>query len=200
MAISAATYALLAALAAKGYGTWRQNKHSQRINDQRNAAIRASRQRARMLAEDAFKANRKSLEPMDVENVADARTAEESRLGELLSATPRKEFAVANPTRIGEPNVITSARATTKDKALGDILRYAGDLGNLSAATGIASTPEQQHAAIMGRADVRESALQGREEAERLRLLLAGLDPYSQEAHMADKVGDLLAMYAMGVA
>lgn len=114
-----ATIALIAALTAKGYGTWRQNKHSQRINDQRNAAIRASRQRARMLAEDAFKANRKSLEPMDVENVADARTAEESRLGELLSATPRKEFAVANPTRIGEPNVITSARATTKDKALG---------------------------------------------------------------------------------
>ena len=191
----ATLYVLLGALAAKGYGSWRENKHSQEINRRRGRATRDAREQSKQEFMRAMEANRKSLDTYKPDVVRDARQAEGQRLGSVLSEIPRQEYAVADPTMTGEPTVITNAKAAAREQGLGDIMRYSQDLGNLTASTGPLAFQTNQ--ALDTRADVMESGRRQQEELRKLQLILSGLDPYSQEAHMSNQLGDILMAYGL---
>ena len=187
--------ALLAA-ALKGFEVYRKNQKSQQVKrDRYNAQQEANRQ-SRLQAEEALAAAKRSRDTHDVKDVGDKRFAEEKRLGSLLSAVPREEYAVSNPVRRGEPSIITTARDSAKEKACGDILGYAKDRASLTASTqGLAS---QDYEGLMSRADISEAARQQQEIQRMLALKLAGIDPRSLEAEMAGQAGDIALMAAFG--
>jgi len=188
---------LAIAAALKGFETWKQDRHSKDIQKRRANATRAARENSKQEFINAMKSNKKSLDTFNADAIADSRIMEGERLGNELSELPKREYAVTDPTVVGEPKVITSARETAKEDALGEILRYSTDLGNLSASTSIANMPNQISQKLESRADAMEAGRRQQEELERLRLYLAGLDPNSQEAQMAGKLGDILLTYGI---
>jgi len=192
-----AELAILAAI-LKGYEVYAKNKKSKQVNRDRLNAQRAANQQSRLEAEEALAASKKSRDMFDEKVVGDKRIAEEKRLGTLLKAIPKKEYAVADPTRRGESSIITNAKAAAKKEALGDILGYAGDKASLTAATGVGQSPSQAFEGMESRYRINEAARRQQEIQRLLALKMAGVDPRSMDAQIAGIGGDIALMAAFG--
>ena len=191
---------IIAAIAAKWYGTKKQKDRHEDIKRGRSNAYRAAQARKDKLTDDAL-AKAKDTRSKFTRKAVDKPTGDEAaELTTAFSQMPRREFAAPKPIRHAEPSVITSGRNTADAGALKSINRYAQDTAGLQALTGAFSSPEQQNTAMMNRFDISGLSREQRELMNILGLKMGEIsDPYSQEADMANKLGDILGMVGMGV-
>ena len=194
------TMALLAAaIGAKLYGTKKQADRHKDIKRGRSRAFAAAQARKDELTKKALAKAKETRQKFTRKAVDEATGNEAAELTAAFSQMPRSEFAAPQPIRHGEPSVITNARNTADAGALKSINRYAQDSAGLQALTGAFNSSEQQNAALMNRAAIAGLSREQRELMERLGLKMGEIsDPYSQEAHMANELGSILGMAAMG--
>jgi hypothetical protein len=191
---------IAAAIAAKMYGTKKQTDRNKDIKRGRSNAYRAAQARKDKLTDDALAKAKDTRSKFTRKAVDEATGNEAAELTAAFSQMPRREFAAPKPIRHGEPSVITSARNTADAGALKSINRYAQDSAGLQALTGAFNSPEQQNTAMMNRFDISGLSREQRELMNILGLKMGEIsDPYSQEADMANKLGDILGMVGMGV-
>jgi len=190
---------ILAAIAAKWYGTKKQKDRYADIRRGRSHAYNAAQRKKNKLTDEALAKAKETRAKFKRSAVDEATGDEATQLTEAFSRMPRREFAAPKPIRHGEPSIITSAAGKADANALKSINRYAQDSAGLQALTGAFNSSEQQNTAMMNRAAIAEKARQQREIMEILGLKMGEIsDPYSQEAQMANNVGDILAMVGMG--
>jgi len=191
---------IAAAIVAKLYGTKKQKDRYGDIKRGRSNAYRAAQNRKDKLTDEAL-AKAKETRAKFTRKAVDKATGDEAtELTAAFSAMPRREFAAPKPIRHGEPSVITNARNTADAGALKSINRYAQDSAGLQALTGAFSSPDQQNTAMMNRFDIAGLSREQSELMEILGLKMGEIsDPYSQEADMANKLGDILGMYGAGM-
>ena len=189
---------IAAAIAAKVYGTKKQTDRNKDIKRGRSNAYRAAQKRKNLLTDEAL-AKAKETRAKFTRSAVDKATGEEAaELTTAFSQMPRREFAAPQPIRHGEPSVITNARNTADASALKSINRYAQDSAGLQALTGAFSSPDQQNTAMMNRFNIAGLSSEQRELMNILGLKMGEIsDPYSQEADMANKLGDILGMAGM---
>ena len=189
--------ALLAA-ALKGFEVYKKNEKSQKVNRQRLRAQKSANEASKAQAQQALAAAKDARDKLESRSVEDSRNTEAKRMGTLLKAIPQEEYAVADPTKIGEPNVITAMKESAKAKGLSDIERYADNKAQLSAATGIANTASVTDANVEAMYKIQEAARRQREIQRLLALKLGEIDPRSLEGEIAGVGGDLALMAAFG--
>jgi hypothetical protein len=189
---------IAAAIAAKMYGTKKQTDRHKDIKRGRSNAYRAAQNRKNLLTDEALAKAKETRAKFTRKAVDEATGDEAAELTTAFSQMPRREFAAPQPIRHGEPSVITNARNTADASALKSINRYAQDSAGLQALTGAFSSPDQQNTAMMNRFDIAGLSREQRELMEILGLKMGEIsDPYSQEADMANKLGDILGMAGM---
>ena len=191
---------ILAAIAAKWYGTKKQKDRHEDIKRGRRNAYASAQARKNLLTDEALAKAKATRQKFTRKAVDEATGNEAAELTAAFSQMPRSEFAAPQPIRHGEPSVITNARNTADAGALKSINRYAQDSAGLQALTGAFNSPEQQNTAMMNRFDISGLSREQRELMNILGLKMGEIsDPYSQEADMANKLGDILGMVGMGV-
>ena len=190
---------ILAAVAAKLYGTKKQSDRYSDIKRGRSQAFADAQERKDKLTTKSF-ADAKRISDTYKRSSVDKATGEEAtELAEAFSKMPRRELTATTPVRRGEPSVITSASKAADAKTLKDIMDYARSAGGLTASSEAFSSPEQMNVATVNRNALLEKARQQRKIAEILGLTFNEIsDPYSQEAQMANNLGDVLGMVGMG--
>ncbi len=191
---------ILAAIAAKWYGTKKQDDRYKDIKRGRSNAYRAAQERKDKLTKEALAKAKETRQKFTRKAVDEATGNEAAELTAAFSQMPRNEFAAPKTIRHGEPSVITSAQNTADAGALNRINRYAKDSAGLQALTGAFNSSEQQNTALTNRAAIAGLSREQRELMNILGLKMGEIsDPYSQEAHMANSLGDILGMVGMGV-
>jgi hypothetical protein len=195
------TMALLAAaIGSKLYGTKKQTDRNKDITRDRRRAYAAAQERKNALTDEALRKARATRQKFTRKAVDESTGTEAAELTTAFSQMPSSEFAAPQTIRHGEPSVITTAQNTADAGALNRINRYAKDSAGLQALTGAFNSSEQQNAALTNRAAIAGLSREQRELMERLGLKMNEIsDPYSQDADMANKFGDVLSMVAMGV-
>jgi len=187
---------ILAAVAAKMYGTYRQTNKNKEVKRGRNRAYADAQAKKKKLTEEALAKAKDTRSRFKKREVDDATAAQAEQLELDFSAMPRREF-VAAPIRHGQPKVIANAQTQADAGALSRINRYAKDSAGLTALTGAFTSPEQRDVSMMNRDSILEKARQQRQITDMLGLKLSEFDPYSQEAQMANDLGDVLLMASM---
>ena len=197
-ALLAALPWIAAAMGAKLYGTKKQNDRNQDIKRDRSRAYAAAQDRKNKLTDEAL-AKAKATRSKFTRKAVDESTGDDAaELTAAFSQMPRNEFAAPQPIRHGEPSVITNARNTADAGALKSINRYAQDSAGLQALTGAFNSSDQQNTAMTNRASIAGLSREQRELMEILGLKMGEIsDPYSQEADIANNLGDVLSMAAM---
>jgi len=191
---------ILAAMAAKMYGTKKQKDRHEDIKRGRRNAYKSAQDRKNLLTDEALKKAKATRQKFTRKAVDEATGNEAAELTTAFSQMPQREFAAPQPIRHGEPSVITNARNTADAGALKSINRYAQDSAGLQALTGAFNSSDQQNTAMTNRAAIAGLSREQRELMEILGLKMNEIsDPYSQEADMANNLGDILGMVAMGV-
>ena len=190
---------LIAAFAAKMYGTKKQKERYDDIKRGRSRLYADAQKKKDKLTEEALTAARDTSSKFKKKEVDAATAAQEDQLALDFSQLPKNEFAVTAPIRRGEPTVITNAAKTAAANALRDINRYARDSAGITALTEAFGSPDQMNTAMMNRAGISEKARQQRALAEILGLNLNEIsDPHSLPAEQANALGDILMMFGMG--
>mgnify|MGYP003151733490 FL=1 len=185
-------WVLALAAALKLYGVHRQDQHNKDLRRRRGKAISASREQNKKLVKESLDKSAKHREQYDPKVVARAKMTEADRLSTMLSKLPIKEYSVADPTRSGGHPMIAGARNRENKKALAEIVKHSGTVGDLTALTGAFNTGKQAVSRQNLGFDLGQNAREQQALAQILRYKLHGLsDPYSQEADISDKAGTL---------
>ena len=188
---------LTLAVGSKLYGTKKQQDKYADIRRSRNRYYEEAQRKKEKKTQEALAKAKETRDKFRKKEV-DKETAElATSLTSDFSALPRREYSAPAPVRPGEPTIITNARTAADAKALKDINRYAQDTAGLQALTSAFTSPGQRDTALMNRAAILEKARQQRKIAEILGLQVGQLDPYSQEAEMANSFGDILMTAAL---
>jgi len=189
---------LVAAIGSKLYGTKKQKDRYEDIKRGRSRNYAAAQERKDKLTDEALAKAKDTRSKFTRKAVDEATGKEAEELTAAFSRMPRNEFAAPKTVRQGEPSVITTAQNTADAGALNRINRYAKDSAGMQALTGAFDSSEQQNTAMMNRADIAGLSREQRALMEILGLKMNEIsDPYSQEAHMANSLGDILGMAAM---
>ena len=183
---------LALAAALKLYGIKRQSQHNKDLRNRRGKAVRASREQNKALVRESLDKSAEHREQFDPTVVAKGRRTEADRLAALLSKLPMEEYSVANPTRSNQHPIIAGARNRENKKALAEIMKHSGTVANLSSLTGAFNTAKQGVSRQNLRFDIGKNAREQQALAQMLKYKLHELsDPYSEEADISGKLGDL---------
>jgi hypothetical protein len=188
---------LAIAAAAKLHATKKKKEKFADVKRGRNRAYADATEKRKRLTDEALTKARDTRSKFAKSEVDTAVANNTAQLTKDFSQLPNNEMPSPSIVSHNEPSVITTASNAANAKALKDVQRYAGDSAGMAALTSAFSSPEQQNASMMNRADITEKARRQRQIAEILGLKMGEFDTYSAEAEMSSGLGDILMMAAM---